>query len=454
MRRVLIVSPHFPPSNAADMHRVRLLLPYFATHEWDAEVIAASSGCVASPRDDWLCKNLPENVNVHRVNGMSLGWSRIPGLGQLVPRIYHGFRKTGNNILKSQQFDLAYFSTTQFGINKLGPYWKNKFGLPFVLDYQDPWVNDYYQRNPNVIPPGGRIKYAVSHWLSQRLERRVLKQCNGVTSVSRAYVDQLTARYKFLAANFPRMVLPFPGDDQDLQCVRNDSSIKQSVFDPKDGMLHWVYVGRGSDDMHPALRGLFHALKAELRSADRCEYASERQEISGRDKGDLARVKIHFVGTSYASKGKGKKSVQPLAAEYGLQNLVSESTDRIPYSETLRCLLDADALIVPGSDDPGYTASKIYPYLLARKPLLTIFHEKSSVNEIIRKVGGATSVQFSSEDTPQSLGNRIQHAWTIPQNYNRAIPFDETAFSQFSAKHQAKTLTSFFNECSKPGKQK
>ena len=36
-----------------------------------------------------------------------------------------------------------------------------------------------------------------------------------------------------------------------------------------------------------------------------------------------------------------------------------------------------DALFMPGSDDPAYTASKIYPYLLTRKPLLAIFNAES-----------------------------------------------------------------------------
>ena len=92
---------------------------------------------------------------------------------------------------------------------------------------------------------------------------------------------------------------------------------------------------------------------------------------------DASNLKIHFVGTSYAAFGKGMKTIEPLALEYGLGDIVVEHTDRIPYSQTLRCLLDADALIVPGSDDPGYTASKIYPYLLARKPMLAVFHYRS-----------------------------------------------------------------------------
>ncbi len=89
-----------------------------------------------------------------------------------------------------------------------------------------------------------------------------------------------------------------------------------------------------------------------------------------------------------------EKTVEPLAANYGLERIVVEHTDRIPYSETLRCLLDANALFAPGSDDTGYTASKIYPYLLMGKPMLSVFHRMSSVAALIKNVGGSSLVEL------------------------------------------------------------
>ena len=38
-RNVLIISPYFPPVNAADMQRVRMSLSYFKQYGWDAEVV-------------------------------------------------------------------------------------------------------------------------------------------------------------------------------------------------------------------------------------------------------------------------------------------------------------------------------------------------------------------------------------------------------------------------------
>ena len=38
-KNLLIISPYFPPVNAADMQRVRMSLPYFADEGWNVEVV-------------------------------------------------------------------------------------------------------------------------------------------------------------------------------------------------------------------------------------------------------------------------------------------------------------------------------------------------------------------------------------------------------------------------------
>jgi hypothetical protein len=296
------------------------------------------------------------------------------------------------------------------------------------MDYQDPWVNDYYRQHASVVPPGGRIKYAVVDRLNRWAEPRVLRHCAGITSVSPDYPRQLRRRYPFLPSDWPVEVLPFPGDDRDLRRVEKDGT-RQSVFAPGGGCRNWVYVGRGGADMHVALRGIFGALR---------DYADNHP-------GFLKDLRLHFVGTSYAAAGRGRKTVEPLAAEYGLAAIVREHPDRIPYSQALRCLLDADALIVPGSDDPGYTASKIYAYILARKPLLAVFHEQSSVVDILQKTRAGTVVPFCAAEAPESIANRILATGWVQ---NPKLP--NTLWSEFepyTAREMTRRLCRLFESC-------
>lgn len=403
------------------MQRVRMILPYLGQAGVTTEVLAVEAEQVAAPQDPWLLEGLPKEIPIHRVRALGLRWTKIPGLGTLSFRAKSALERKGNKLLKDGKFDLVYFSTTQFGTHLVGPAWKETFKVPFVMDYQDPWVSDYYRSHPEVVPPGGRLKYAVVDRLNRLFEPKVLKACSGFTSVSPDYPEQIANRYSY---QLPSLTLPFPGDEGDIKRVAQ-SDISQRVFDPKDGFSHWVYVGRGGADMAFASRAFFRALK---------------------DHPDSDKIRVHFIGTSYAAAGAGQKTIAPLAAEFGLEKVVEESPDRIPYSETLRCLLDADALIVPGSDDPAYTASKIYPYLLVDRPMLAIFHQNSSVSSLMKKVGGGSLVSFHEDSSGETLAEEIRT--TFEENASLAkVDLDLAAFAPYHAKHQAQMLAQFFQKC-------
>jgi hypothetical protein len=416
--KVLVVSPHFPPVNTADMQRVRMLLPFFRDQGWEAEVLAVSPGQVASPQDPWLMEGLPTCVPVHTVEALGLAWSWIPGFGTLGLRALRALDREGRRILAAGSFDLVYFSTTVFEVHGLGPRWTQRFGVPFVMDYQDPWVNDYYREHPEVVPPGGRLKHAFAEVLHRWMEPRVLRACAGLTAVSQAYPDQLARRYPALKLP-PCLVQPFPGAARDFERLGG------AVAPAADGLRHWVYVGRGGPDMAPALRGLFLALR---------DHAPV---------GLLENLRLHFIGTSYAAPGLGETTLAPLAAEFGLAHLVEEQPGRIPYAETLGRLRAADALLVPGSDDPAYTASKIYPYLLARRPLLAIFHQDSSVVDLMGRVGGGVCVPFASDEPTEALAERIAAQWLQANAFDQVHPLDEAAFLPFTDAECARQLGGF-----------
>ncbi len=427
MQRVLVVSPHFPPVSAADMQRVRMLLPFFERNGWQVEVLAICPDQVAAPLDTWLLDGLPPQVTVHRVGALAHGFSRVPGLGTLGLRSLVALASAGDTLLAAGGFDLVYFSTTLFEVHILGPRWKRKFGVPFVMDYQDAWVSDYYRDHPDTPVPGGRLKYAFASALHRWMEPRVLRECAGITSVSPEYPRQLARRYPSMAV-LPALVQGFPGAPADFERLPAEIAGKPP-YEPGDGCLHWVYVGRGGRDMTKAMRALFIALR---------DHASVDLRKS---------LKLHFIGTSYAAAGTGSPSIAPIAAEYGLQHMVEELPDRIDYSRTLWCLRNANALIVPGSDDPAYTASKIYPYLLAGRPMLAIFHASSTVVDLIDKVAGAICVSFGSDEPEGVVAGRIASQWLVSGACNEVLPLDMQAFRPYSDAGCAEEITAFFATC-------
>ncbi len=435
MKRVLIVAPRFAPSNAADSHRVRQSLPYYRAAGWDVTVLAVDPGEVGVPLDPVLLQTIPGDVRVVRVGAVPRAWTERIGIGNLEARAIWSVARAGGRLLREarrsgQPFDLVFFSTTAMAFTALGPRWKRAFGIPFVIDFQDPWLSDYYGRPGAPAPPGGVVKYGLTQATARCLEPHVLRHAAHALAVSPAYPEALQARYPWLPPE-RFTVLPFGAPEYDFD-VLDRASVANPVFRPGDGFEHWAYVGRAGGDMEHALDALFGALAAARRT----------------DPGRYDRLRMHFVGTSYAEGTRAEPSVAPVAARHGVADLVEELPHRIPYFEALQMLRDADALVVPGSDDPGYTASKLYPYVLARRPLLAVFHEASSVVGVVRETRAGVVVPFATAEPAEAIAARLGPAW-----FDGPLPSVDTdwdAFEPYTARAMAQRQAEIFNAALRP----
>jgi glycosyltransferase involved in cell wall biosynthesis len=371
MRRVLIISPHFPPTNAPDHQRVRMSLPYFRENGWDPVVLAVAADQVEVPLDPLLAQTLPAEVEIHRVSALPARWTRRMGLGNLAYRSWFQLRRAGDRLLQAQKFDLVYFSTTQFVTTTLGRRWLHRFGVPFVVDIQDPWQTDYYER-PGAPPPPGGWKYRFARWQAARLEGPAWREAAGFVSVSNDYLDQLRARYPWFRAK-PAAVIPFGAPELDFVLAAQQDNVA-TAFVREPGAVHLVNVGAVGPIMRPALELLFAGVR-QLRATD---------PVSAR------KLRFHFIGTSYAPAGRAEPSVLPIAEAGGVGDLVREETGRVGYFTALKTLLEADALVIPGSDDPAYNPSKIAACFLARKPALALTPAGSALDRMVTGLGFAT----------------------------------------------------------------
>jgi hypothetical protein len=368
MKRVLIVSPHFPPTNAPDQQRVRTSLPYFRENGWEPVILAVDAGSVAAPQEALQCSTLPPNVAVHRVSALPLGLTRLVGLGNIGYRSWHQLRDRGRALLSSSQFDLVYFSTTQFIVTGLGRRWLRDHGVPFIVDIQDPWRTDYYERPGAPRPPGG-WKYRFARHQATRLEEKFWQPAAGFVAVSESYLDQMRASYRWFQHR-PATVIPFGAPEADVELVRAATDLQSAV--PRDpNVIQLVSVGAIGPIMGEAIEKLLDGLR-QLRSEDPAF---------------CRRLRLHFVGTSYAPADRATPSVTPIAAAKGVADLVCEQPTRVGYFTALKTMLDADGIIIPGSNDPGYRPSKLALCALADRPILALAPGDSAFARFARQLG-------------------------------------------------------------------
>ena len=418
MREVLIVSPRFPPINAADVHRVRTSLAYYRRFGWEPTVLCVEPATSDGIEDAMLAQALTPDIRVVRIRAWDEAKCRPFGFGQLSYRSLLPLYRAGSRLFRERRYDVVFFSTTVFMSFVLGRLWKRRFGCKIVYDFQDPWYSDppIYTR---ATAPGRWWKYRLDQSLARHLERFAMRAADHVIAVSPAYIATLTSRYPWLDAS-KFTVLPFAANGDDYSFMRMQD-IKQTIFPIAPHLVRWVYAGRAGSDMIPILAALFQALAA----------------LKAQDPEFTAKLQLDFVGTNYASSERTYKLVEPTARAHGIQELVREHPERVAYFQTIALYDTSDAVLIIGSVHADYSPSKLFSCILSKKPILALFHRRSPAVEIARRFPNVFLATFDDNPAEPQFQKRIAEgiAWL------RAANFDATAIDAEIEPWSAEALT-------------
>ncbi len=102
--------------------------------------------------------------------------------------------------------------------------------------------------------------------------------------------------------------------------------------------------------------------------------------------------------------------------------------------------------IVPGSTDPRCTASKIFPYILAQKPLLAVFHRNSSACRKLEETRGGVVFPFDDNIDMEHASCGVDREWSkILHNLPWTPDIDWDAFERHSAREIARQQCNIFD---------
>jgi glycosyltransferase involved in cell wall biosynthesis len=332
----------------ADMQRARALAWELPALGWDVEVLTPAASevrqdAIEPDADSFFAPETP----VHEVHVWAPRLFRLLTLGAGVWRMWLPMFWRGRALLASGRFDLVYFTTTAFNFFVFGPRWRRIFGIPYVLDFQDPWVLSREHKREG-------LKARLSALIDPAMEKSAVVNAAALIAVSEAYIRALEDRYGKRSPPWLRegrhRVIPFCALERDLvgvPCKRRDASARPS------SALALHYVGAG-----PTMRKSFSLI---------CRALSQLRECGD----DLAeRVRIRLFGTGSIGGHAARLPLRALACQAGVGDLVDESPQRVSYRRSLELMRDSDGLLVLGVDDAGYMPSKLFGYALSRKPLL------------------------------------------------------------------------------------
>jgi hypothetical protein len=412
MKNLLLVSPHFPPSTLAGVHRARHLAKHLPAHGWRPVVIRVDESCYPERPDPALAALVPESAEQVRAGAVPARLARLAGVGDIGLRGYFPIKRA--IAAATSRPDAVLITGSPYYPMLLAGWIKQRLAVPVVLDFQDPWVSAHGAARPMWS------KGWAAHRLAVALEPRAVRHADFITSVSETQNDQMAERYPWLDRS--RMAaIPIGGDPDDFNALRADPPADPQVrLEP--GRINLSYVGTFLPRAGPLVRALLAAIRSLKRS---------HPELA-------ARLRLHFVGTSNQPNVRDLYRIRPIAEEAGVADLVAETPQRVPFMEALHLLASSHGLLLIGSDEPHYTASKIYPALMSGRPWLSIFHRASSAHAILSAAGGGQSFSFETPQELEALAAPLADALKTlalhPERFGKADP---NVYSAYTARSVA-----------------
>ena len=421
MKKILILYPHFPPSNLAGVHRPRLFAQHLPEFGWEPIVLTVQEKYYEEEPDLNLVKLVSSNLRIEKVSAYPLTRPRL--IGDIGLRAFLQLYKKAKELIRNEKIDFLYISIPSFYCALLGRLLNRNTGIAYGIDYIDPWVHTF----------PGSDKLFSRHWFSTKLARLLepiaIKKASLITGVATGYFSPVLERNPHLKKSAVTGEMPYGGELQDHE-ILSTLNIPAYLF-KKNGKMKMVYAGA----MLPKSYGLLEAL---FRNID-----------SNRDL--YTQAEFHFIGTGKTADDPEGYNIKSLAQRYGLwQTIIFEYPKRIPYLDVLVHLNEADGIFILGSTERHYTPSKTYQGVLSGKPLLAILHKDSTAVEIIRQSAAGLVLDFNGETEVGKIEKGFTDFFLDYRAFLKVFSHEQVnkdIFQKYSARNVTHQLSILLSKC-------
>jgi hypothetical protein len=424
LKKILIISPHFPPSNLAAVHRSRLFAQHLPAFGWQPLILTVDEKYYEEALDPNLVRLLPSDLRIEKAKAFRVTRPRL--IGDIGLRALPFLYRKAKHLIRQERVDFLYIPIPSFYAALLGRWLHSATGVTYGIDYIDPWVHEF---------PGSKKRFS-RHWWSTRLARLLepiaVRKASLITGVAEGYYKGVIERNPHLAAKAVVGAMPYGGEAKDHEKVKQ-LGLRPYLFTRKPGKLLLVYAGA-------MLPKAYRPLEAMLKV------------ISG-NTAAFADVEFHFIGTGKTAGDPHGHNIKPLALQYGLwESVVFEYPARIPYLDVLIHLEAADGIFVLGSTEPHYTPSKVFQAILSHKPVMALLHEASTAGKVVADSAAGTVLTFNGEDYVEKIGNGFARAFDQYRIFLREYSFEKVnrqLFDEYSANKVTEKLAHLLDQITK-----
>ena len=420
MKKILILYPLFPPCNLAGVHRPRLFAQHLPAFGWEPVILTVHEKYYEEKPDWNLVKLLAPALRIEKVNAFPVGSFRM--IGDIGLRAFFQLYKRAKQLIRSEKMDFLYIPIPSFYCALLGRWLHRSTGIPYGIDYIDPWVHEF----------PGSDKLFSRHWFSTQiakwLEPAAVKKASLITGVAAGYYKGVTERNPHLLQQAVLGAMPYGGEANDHTMLAS-LNIEPYLFKKKSGKIQLVYAGAMLPNAYAVLEHIFRSV---------CDNPAVFSE-----------VEFHFIGTGKKPDDPASYNIRAVAEQYHLwETAVYEYPQRIPYLDVLVHLNIATGIFILGSTEPHYTPSKTYQGVLAAKPILAVLHKESTAVKVVKESNAGMVLDFNGMADLELIENEFSKTMinfkAFISNYNPS-KINYWLFDAYSAKNVTKQLSELLN---------
>lgn len=399
MRRVLVLTYHFPPEGGPAVQRVLKFVKYLPFFGYEPIVLTALHPIGVKDQD--LFNEIPSSLRVYRV--MDFGaW--VPY--ELRKRLFHNLLPDRHitwkrfafskaiQIIQKEKIDLLFSSSPPHSVQVIAKEIAMQTGLPWVADLRDEWT-----RHPNFQAKSERAIF---------LERETLSFSKTITVVTQAAQQNFK---EIVQERVPVYFLPNGYDPEDFVGIQSTQKSHQN------SRLNFVYCGRFTKTSSP------HAFFLVLR------------EMVKEDPSWKAHLRIQVIGGT---------NNQNAMSSFPELNSIMEWIPYQPHRKALAFMRSADVLLLFSTGGPGseILTGKVYEYMATGKPILCVVSHEGELSQMLMEYRNAYIGILTQENPPIATVRKLLQAW---KEGKLERPIQKEWIQQFDRKKQTGELAKIFD---------
>jgi glycosyltransferase involved in cell wall biosynthesis len=365
MRKVLIITFHYPPQAAIGGLRPRALAKYLPDYGWEAIVLtprlpdAKREGAqfIETGYRDVL-QDLKSKFGLNPRQALHQQW-KLPLSRQRDTKLFHtrvidwlkpwlaypdfnkGWIPFASDAIaefaRREQVDAILTTSPPESCHLIGARAKKMLGCPWIADFRDLWTQNLAQAKHSSLP------------LRIRLEKKTLASADALVTVSEPWKSRLAERY----ASTPIYTVTNGYDPDDFE--QRPQNLTELFSITYAGQLY-----QGKRDPGPLLEVLSELIREQMLPPER--------------------VRVRFYGPP-------EPWLPDLIARYGLQAVV-ELNNVVGRKEALQREMESQILLLLGWSDPketGQHSGKLFEYLGAGRPILAVGGNRGVLTEVLEE---------------------------------------------------------------------